>query len=314
MSGFIASAPGKVFLSGEYAVLEGAPAVLAAIDRRAHARESKASPRTSPVIDAVMAEISARRPDLYTGEGAAAGISVRTPGFARGRAKLGLGSSAAVAAAATALMLARAEGRADVPLSEILEVALAAHKRAQGGRGSGADVAVSVHGGVILFRIRGALERIDVLPVAAAFAWTGRSASTTELVARIQVFAQRAPEEHRAQMRELGGLADELASAYALQRAKEIVRLTSAYGIAMERLGEASGAPIVTEIHARVAALARESGGAGKPSGAGGGDLAMAVFADLADRDRFCKKALAAGIPLVDLRCSAPGVEIAARP
>ena len=35
-----ASAPGKVVLSGEYAVLDGAPAVCMAVDRRAIARVS----------------------------------------------------------------------------------------------------------------------------------------------------------------------------------------------------------------------------------------------------------------------------------
>ena len=38
MSRVTASAPGKLFLAGEYAVLAGAPALVAAVDRRAHVR------------------------------------------------------------------------------------------------------------------------------------------------------------------------------------------------------------------------------------------------------------------------------------
>lgn len=302
MSGLVASAPGKVFLCGEYAVLEGAPAVLAAVDRRAIAREAKAAPRPSPVIAAVLEEAGAR-----------CAISVRTPGFTRGRAKLGLGSSAAVAVAASALVLARARGGPDVPGDAVFGLALAAHGRAQGGRGSGADVAASVHGGAIRYRKGAAVEALPPCPAALAFAWTGRSASTTELVARVREFVSRSPAEGAALLGELAACASELAAAHAALRVEEIVRLTAAYGAAMGRLGEASGAPIVTDAHARVAGLAKAHGGAGKPSGAGGGDLAMAVFEDPADRDRFASALREEGIVVVDLRLGGPGVEIARR-
>jgi phosphomevalonate kinase len=310
MNRFVASAPGKVFLSGEYAVLEGAPAILAAIDRRATAREGKGEGRLSPVIDAVAREIAQRWPDLVAGAHGSVRISVRTPGFTRGRAKLGLGSSAAVAAAATALLLARVRNRIDLPPREIFEIALAAHTRAQGGRGSGADVAAAVYGGAISYRSGADVERLGSLPVATAFAWTGRSASTIELVSRVQEFAAHAPQEHRALSQELASLARELAAAYARGAAAEIVRLTAAYGLAMGRLGEAAGAPIVTEVHARIASIAASHGGAGKPSGAGGGDLAMAVFERPGDRDRFCEELEAERIPIVELRCGGPGVAL----
>ena len=42
----IATAPGKLILTGEYAVLDGAPAVVVAVDRRAVARRN-ATPRGS---------------------------------------------------------------------------------------------------------------------------------------------------------------------------------------------------------------------------------------------------------------------------
>jgi len=47
---------------------------------------------------------------------------------------------------------------------------------------------------------------------------------------------------------------------------------------ALARLGDAAGAPIVTPLDERVAEVARRHGGAAKPSGAGGGELAV-VFA-----------------------------------
>ncbi len=61
--------------------------------------------------------------------------------------KLGFGSSAAVTVALTSLLCADPQ----TPDREILDLAVAAHRHAQGGRGSGYDVATSLFGGVGLF-------------------------------------------------------------------------------------------------------------------------------------------------------------------
>ena len=42
MTGWRASAPGKVMLAGEYAVLDGGVAIMVAVDRRAQARRAAA--------------------------------------------------------------------------------------------------------------------------------------------------------------------------------------------------------------------------------------------------------------------------------
>jgi len=306
----VASAPGKLFLSGEYAVLEGAPAVLTAIDRRAVARVATVARSASPVVAAVAAEIATRFPELSGADGAIPHVEVRTPGFTRGRIKIGLGSSAAVAVAAAALLLPRARGGGRFDEGTVLEIALAAHRKAQGGRGSGADVAAAVHGGTICYRMGGAVERLGGFAAQLAFVWTGRPASTTELLARVQAFALEAPAEHRALLVELQALAAEVADAYGAAVPGEIVRLTCAYGALMGRLGEAAGAPIVSPAHARVAELAAAHGGAGKPSGAGGGDVAVAVFADAADRDRFASAAAKDGLVVLELKCGERGVEV----
>jgi phosphomevalonate kinase len=311
LTGLSASAPGKLFLSGEYAVLEGAPAVLTAVDRRAVARVAEmARAAPSPVVAAVLAELLSRFPGGAGVGHPAPTIAVGTRGFARGRNKIGIGSSAAVAVAATALLLARREGSAGLDADRVFEIALAAHRAAQGGRGSGADVAAAVHGGTIRFEMGASVKRLGPVPAAVAFVWTGRPASTTELLGRVQAFALAAPAEHRSLFRELEALATALAAAYGDADPGEIVRLTGAYGSLMARLGERAGAPIVSPAHARVARLAAAHGGAGKPSGAGGGDVAMAVFARADDRDRFAISAAEGGLPVLDLRCHERGVEV----
>src|SRR4051812_26206854 len=149
----IASAPGKLILTGEYAVLDGAPAIVVAVDRRAIARRNATPRGSSPFLVAVAEEIAARRGETDPAARAALEVSVDSTAFYHRASKLGLGSSAAVTVAATALALEQSE-IATTNRREILAIALAAHARAQGprgARGSGADIAASVYGGTIAF-------------------------------------------------------------------------------------------------------------------------------------------------------------------
>src|ERR1043166_3119640 len=57
----IASAPGKLIVAGEYAVLDGAPAIVVAVDRRAVARRNATPRGSSPFLVAVAEEIAVPR-------------------------------------------------------------------------------------------------------------------------------------------------------------------------------------------------------------------------------------------------------------
>ncbi|MFN0249773.1 MAG: hypothetical protein ACKV2T_23020 [Kofleriaceae bacterium] len=181
-----ATAPGKLIVTGEYAVLDGAPALVVAMDRRVVARfarrDASATPSrvigSSPFLLALAREIEVR----YGAEAAARALSivVDSSSFYDGARKLGLGSSAAVTVAATALALAASavaatsapaamtsqgtspQGAMDasamtsgtIDRRAILAIADAAHAQAQGAmgaRGSGADIASAVYGGAIVF-------------------------------------------------------------------------------------------------------------------------------------------------------------------
>ena len=133
-------APGKLVLTGAYAVLEGAPAIVVAVDR--------------------YAAVDVASPD---------DVDVRALHDEAGR-KLGLGSSAASMVASHG---ARAIGRGARTCdrtgvrARIFRDARTAHAQAQGG-GSGVDVAASVHGGVLRYVIDAdasdATSRCDSLP------------------------------------------------------------------------------------------------------------------------------------------------------
>jgi phosphomevalonate kinase len=101
------TAPGKLILTGEYAVLDGATAVVIAVDRRVVARrvpEAQPSPFLAAVAEQLAARFGAESPAATTARAIAVDSSACYA--AEGGMKLGLGSSAAVTVAAAALALA----------------------------------------------------------------------------------------------------------------------------------------------------------------------------------------------------------------
>lgn len=327
-----ASAPGKLLLAGEYAVLDGATAVVIAVDRRATARRAPRQP--SPFLDALAAQLARRfGVEHPCAHAATADIAVDTAEFSRGGQKLGLGSSAAATVAAAALALAAADpaAAADAPdRDQIFELAFAAHGDAQGqrgSRGSGADIAAATYGGVLTYRTRpdtdarnagaasGGCDRA-ILPVPRSITllpfFTGHSADTVTMVARVH-----AARTAGATARSLEAIAAaSLALALALQRddASEILRAIRDGGAALAALGEAAGHDLETAaVRAARTALAR-FGGAAKTTGAGGGDLAIAVLPCEEDRNEAVAALIEAGCQVVPLSIDRRGVDLAAPP
>jgi phosphomevalonate kinase len=334
----IATAPGKLILSGEYAVLDGAPALVIAVDRRAAARRVASPPGGSPFLDAVAAELAARRGPDDPAARAARELAVDSSAFYDGDAKLGLGSSAAVTAAAAARALAEA---GPLDLAEVLAVAQAAHAAAQGprgARGSGADVAAAVHGGVIVYELAAGGPRIKRRAWPADLVlvpfFTGRSADTPQLVA--QVAAARAPgaasaaavdaalAEIAAASREIcAALAEPppqaAASAVPAVPAVPAVSAASAIaafrraGLAIDALARAAGAELVPACVTAAREAIAPLGGAVKTTGAGGGDLGVALLpagADRADRTFVSRALIQAGCRPLILSPDETGVDL----
>jgi phosphomevalonate kinase len=240
-------APGKLVLTGAYAVLRGAPAIVVAVDRHA----------------------------VADGEG----VDTRALHDEEGR-KLGLGSSAAsIVASLGARAAANGEDLRDVLVrARLFAAARAEHARTQGG-GSGVDVAASVYGGVLRYALDGrdatATARPVDLPPGVLFAayFTGASARTSDLLARVDAHLAANP---RALAR-LEAVASSAAAAVERGAAAELVEAAREYGLALDALGHAADAPIVPDACRRLGLVAAVEGGAFLPSGAGGGDVAVWV-------------------------------------
>ncbi len=98
------TAPGKLFFAGEYGVLHGGTAVVAAVDRRVVARFVPGAGPSTPVVAEAIAAVRAHC--ATTGASLPAGApEIDSASLSEGGQKLGLGSSAAVAAAAVGVLL-----------------------------------------------------------------------------------------------------------------------------------------------------------------------------------------------------------------
>jgi phosphomevalonate kinase len=257
-------APGKVLLTGGYAVLDGAPAIVAAVDRYAVADGEQVASSAAPEVRAAF------------GTEPAPEVDVRALHDESGR-KLGLGSSAAAVVAAIGWRAAARGEDPRLPLvrARVFRAARAAHARVQAG-GSGVDIAASVHGGVLRYSASGQGASLQTLEppsdLVTAVYFSGRSARTSELRARVDRFRARDPKA--AVFEDLRACAQRAADAFSSD-VRGFVFAARDFGCALDALGRTADAPIVPPEFLELAKVAALEGAAFLPSGAGGGDVAV---------------------------------------
>ena len=304
-----ASAPGKLMLAGEYAVLDGAPAVMIAVDRRAIAR-ADAPGAPSEFLAAAADSIAKARGASSRAARAARTIAVDSSALHDGAIKLGLGSSAAATVAAVACALAHEGGPID--RDEIHRLAAAAHGDAQaarGARGSGADVAASTYGGTIAFTA-GAVRPLPAVPVTILPFWTGVPADTATLVAAVAAARAERPQAVGPALRVIALAAEALVHAVSSGDPALVIAAITTGGQGLALLARATGLelepPVVAAVRAALGATA-----ACKTCGAGGGDVAIAALPSAGfDLDRARAVIRAAGGTPLGISVGAPGVDI----
>lgn len=292
-------APGKLVLSGAYAVLEGAPAIVVATSRGAIADTSRVALTPTPEVRAAIGDRSAPHVD-------ASSMFV-------GSRKLGLGASAAILVASIGAL----EAEAGIDLASpdvragIFARARAAHAEAQDG-GSGVDVASAVYGGVLRYVID------DPSPVtlpagANVFAFAcGTSARTSALRAEVDRLADANPTLHAACFADLTAIAMAAADAVGAGDGSGFIAAIRRAARALARLGEAADVPIVPPGFARLEELAAEFDSAFCVAGAGGGDVAVLV-GPRAPTPTFLERAHALGLFPLELDLDEKGVRTTSR-
>ncbi|HET6404748.1 MAG TPA: mevalonate kinase [Candidatus Thermoplasmatota archaeon] len=297
-----ASAPGKVILFGEHAVVYGEPAIAVALNLRTEVtvRETQGERghrvNGAPMNQHQHAYIKDAVENLWKG----AFLDIRTE--SRLPSASGLGSSAALSVATTAAIL-QAQGRFSEEL--VAREAYNAEWSAQKGRGSPTDTSTATHGRAVLVdREKGPgflwdiqrgerhwyLHHLEMPPLTLVIGYTGQRGRTADEVAKVARFVKRGAFA-REIMRDLGKLTRE-ARQLIEDREKlalgvcmdEAHNLLTVLGVSTKKLDELCDA-------------ARQHAYGAKLTGSGGGGSMIA----LTDEPEACAKAIAkhGGIPTI---------------
>lgn len=280
------SVPGKVVLLGEYAVTDGGQALVASVSVRAWGETTARSDSDSPVVREVRQAARSPSTSVYIDTS-----SFRDPSGA----KYGFGSSSATAVCAAALLLEDTDER-------VLQAALTGHRAASGG-GSGIDVAACYFGGVIAAaRQPGPVEAMPsrLAGFELSVFRLGPPVSTSDFVRRCRESA-----DWRRWVEVLRGLADEGLDAYRRGRADPFRSAVERFVRALDGLGRSAGVPIITDEARSLSEAARAAGGVAKPSGAGGGDVAVAWLPSDVDADAVAARA---GVDRLPVRIDPAGL------
>jgi len=315
-----ASAPGKVVLCGEYAVLDGAPAICMAVNRRARVTVKRIDDDWHRVTAPGHTELEGR----FTGDGPSIrwlqaaddfaivdavwrtlqpttndslSIELDSEAFVdpESRKKIGIGSSAAL----TTALVAALSGSCDV-----LTPSIKAHRLFQHGAGSGVDIATSISGGLLEYHMRDASVRSLPWPDGLAYrlVWTGVPASTKNRLEKLRSTNERAARP------QLNTAAQTMARAWC--SATAVLREYPAYIETLRQFSVDHDLGIFDAGHEQLATAAAAAGLVYKPCGAGGGDVGVLLGADDKQLQDFMADQVASGCQILDCKLEPNGVEL----
>lgn len=318
MTRVVASAPGKVVLSGEYAVLHGAPAVSMAVNRRALVTVTPANTTwhrvSAPGYSSVEGRfvVEGKEPKWLQGadeyrlvdaawralqQGAEPFVSIELDSRcffdAKTGGKVGLGSSAALTTALTAALSESAD---------VLGNAIRMHRLFQTGAGSGVDIATSVQGGLIEYRMQGNESAPLCWPEGLAFrlVWTGVPASTASKLQRFDRGGRRASLDTLVRVSAV--------MARTWHSAGEVLAQFPDYVRALREFSEDYDLGIFDAGHDTLASEARAAGLVYKPCGAGGGDVGILLGTSGEQLDEFLAARPGAGYRALKCELETRGV------
>ncbi|MCH9694003.1 MAG: hypothetical protein K0U72_05800 [Gammaproteobacteria bacterium] len=318
---FVVTAPGKVVLSGEYAVLDGAPAVAMAVTRRVvvtvAVRDASTFRVTAPGYNQSASEFTISEDGLHWRSGGS-GFSLvdavwhaAAPELKDARElvldsraflsattgeKTGLGSSAALVVALSAALRES---------TDVSSVAHRAHTNWQGGVGSGVDIACSLNGGLLEYRREGSSAVALQWPENLCFRllWSGQPASTRDQLGLLNA-STRQPSRVR-----LVAAAETLAATWREADADAVIAQYADYIEQLRAFSADHDLGVFAAGHEELVEKAVGTELVYKPCGAGGGDVGIVLGTDMAAIDEFVA-ANAANYSILDAALDREGVRL----
>ena len=309
------SIPGKIVISGEYAVLDGAPAIVSTLKQKVNITIQKSDKKhniyTTSVLQGVFPftmdddanvlwfeadpgvfglllqhALKILKPKLKEN----IWIAVDSSEFFRtakdGTAiKLGIGSSAAVSVGITQA-LSQYQAIRSSP-ENLLSQANSIHQGLQGKQGSGIDVACCFADQGVIECTKDSVKNHtwsilnwpNGLHLKALT--TSQYGSTNRLVANYQRASNLYPKEFKSALDQFLEITQSLSNAWKSEDVDLIIDLLRAYDVHIKKLDKIGGIGIYTQVHADIQNIASTHNVFYKPSGAGGGDIGLAFSSSL---------------------------------
>ena len=285
-----ASAPGKLMLFGEHAVLYGQPCIVTAVDLRVQVtveimdapiiqirtplRDETFSIELDEILeknefpkDISFISIAIKRFMNLTDKKFGASIKTKSQ-FTH---SYGLGSSSAVTVAALKA-LSHATSISITP-EQIFDLGYQTVLEVQSSAASGFDVAAATFGGILYYVAGGkVIEKIIINSLPLVVCYSGTKASTVEQIKKVSDLYREKTNAVNQVMLEIGKIVAEAKECLSEGNIQETGRLMNKNQDLLEGLG------VSTENLNKLIDLARDAGSHGaKLSGAGGGDCIIAV-------------------------------------
>ncbi|MAG18186.1 MAG: phosphomevalonate kinase [Candidatus Diapherotrites archaeon] len=251
--------------------------------------------------------------------------------------KVGFGSSAAAVTAITGAVLKLHGIDIETKQGELVlfKLAIIAHFNAQGKVGSGFDVGASVFGGALVYKrfdaewLVNELQEKSVQGVAdeewpgfearnislpkeleLMVGFTGKSASTKELVLKIREFKKEKPEEYEKIIESIKEVTEKLIIALQNSEKQKIIELLNENRKLLKTLSDASNNNLEIEEHKIMSEIASANGCAAKFSGAGGGDSSVGICFEKETKEKVLKEWKEKGIIPIEANVSENGATV----
>lgn len=289
------SAPGKLMLLGEHAVVYGRPCIVAAVNERLSVTIEEID-EGKIIIDAPQVKDTRFVDAAIKTWGDGRGLRISTKSTFSG--KYGLGSSSAVTVATLKALKPSVDNRTlfDAAYRIVFDIQ---------GKGSGFDVAAAVYGGILYFVTGGKIieqMKIDSLPLVVGY--SGVKADTVTLIEQV---VQKKKENPQKVERIFDAIAKLVEEAKANMLESDWERVGKLMDFNQEYLRDLG---VSSDKLEQLISAAKSAGAYGaKLSGAGGGDCMICLVSE--DKRKAVEKVIQeVGGEVVDITANAEGVRV----